>query len=410
VPDVDERLAAEGGTPIRREPFGPPWDLGDEEVALLTEVIRTGVLVDRRLSWVERLERALAETMGVRHVLACTSGTAACHLAVAMLDLEPLDELISAPIGDVATTAGAVLQHVIPVFADITGETMTLDPNRIEDAITLRTRALMPVHFVGQPADMDPILDIARRHGLRVIEDCCQAMLSSYRGRLVGTMGDVGAFSLSNKLMVMGQGGFVTTNDDRMAERGRLFRDVARRGVAPALWVGTAYLMTDLQAAVGLAQLEKAEGYRQRQIAAADALRGQLDAIPGLRVLGNDPRSEPNRLFLAIAADGPADAERTARIGRAVTAEGVPVIFPYDEPIYRHPLYADRRTFGTSGYPFVARAGGPMDYRSVSCPVTEDTLARTMFLRMNQSFTPRDLEDITAAFAKVMRALGAATG
>ena len=398
------RLAIDGGTPVRTEPFGPTWDLGDEEIDGLTEVIRTGVLVSRRLSWVERLEAELAAMFGVKHVLACTSGTAACHLAVAMLDLEPLDELISAPIGDVATTAGAVLQNLIPVFVDVDPETLTLDPNRVEDAITDRTRALLPVHFVGQPADMAAVLEIARRRDLRVIEDCCQAMLSEWDGRLVGTLGDVGAFSLSNKLIVMGQGGFVATNDDQLAARGRLFRDVARRGLAPALWIGTAYLMTDLQAAVGLAQLRKARGYMERQVAAADWLRTALADLSGIHVLGDDPRSRPNRLFLPIALVG--DAPLTDRFARALVAEGVPAIFPYDEPIYRHPLYAEWHTYGRSGYPFSARASGPIDYRRVHCSVVEDALSRTMFVRMNQSFTNADLDDIAAAFHKVAAALG----
>jgi dTDP-4-amino-4,6-dideoxygalactose transaminase len=261
----------------------------------------------------------------------------------------------------------------------------------------------MPVHFLGQPADMDAILDIARRHDLRVIEDCAQAMLSRWDGRLVGTIGDVGAFSLSNKLIVMGQGGFIATNDDELARRGRLFRDVARRGLAPALWIGTAYLMTDLQAAVGLEQLRKAPGYLARQVAAADELRGRLSALPGLRVLGDDPRSAPNRLFLPISLDG--DSPPSERFTAALAAEGIPAIWPYDEPIYRHPLYAEHRTYGRSGYPFTAREGGPIDYGAVSCPVTEDAIARTLFVRINQSWTPEDIDDVATAFEKVARAL-----
>jgi dTDP-4-amino-4,6-dideoxygalactose transaminase len=158
--------------------------------------------------------------------------------------------------------------------------------------------------------------------------------------------------------------------------------------------------MTDLEAAVVLAQLDKADGYVARQVVAADRLRSTLADVPGLRVLGDDPRAEPNRLFLAVRFDpnvvGPAGL-----IARAVQAEGIPAIFPYDEPIYRHPLFAERRTYGSSGYPFRGAGRPEVDYTGVQCPVTEDVLATTAMVRMNQSWTDADLDDVAVALRKV---------
>jgi perosamine synthetase len=231
-------------------------------------------------------------------------------------------------------------------------------------------------------------------------------MLSRRDGQLVGTIGTIGCFSLSNKLMLTGQGGLVVTDDDELAARGRLFRELFPRTslqVPPAERLGTAYLMTDLEAAVGLAQLAKIGGYVRAQVAAADRLREMLAPLPGLRVLGDDPRSAPNRLFLAIRISpellGPA-----AAFSAALAAEGVPHIYPYDLPIYRHPLFTERRTYGASGYPFTMdRPGGPADYTTVSLPVTEELVAETIVVRMSQAFTDGDVADIAAAISKVAR-------
>ena len=260
-------LAINGGTPYRVRPFATYANasgrsLGDEEKQLLAEVIDSGALNRNDGSKVAALERAWAEMLGVPHAQAVTSGTAALHTAVAALNLEPGDEIITSPITDMGTVIAILACNLVPTFADVDPRTGNITAEAIARQISPKTRAIIVVHLFGQPADMDPILALARQHDLRVIEDCAQAHLAAYQGRLVGTMGDLGCFSFQqSKQMTTGDGGLVVSRDEALAVRARLFSDKGwPRGIPGLrghLFLGMNYRMTELQGAVGLAQERK---------------------------------------------------------------------------------------------------------------------------------------------------------
>ncbi|HRU33183.1 MAG TPA: DegT/DnrJ/EryC1/StrS family aminotransferase, partial [bacterium] len=207
-------------------------------------------------------EKEFAEYFGVKYAAAVSSGTAAVHSAVGALRLEPGSEIITTPITDPGTVAPILMQNCIPIFADVEYDTLNISPKSIEKNITDKTRAIIAVHLAGQPCDMDPIMEIARRHNLYVIEDCAQAHGARYKGRYVGTMGDLGVFSLmaGKHMNSGGQGGMVITNNEelywnakRFSDRGKPFNSEEKTN----LLLGLNYRMTELQAAVGRVQLTK---------------------------------------------------------------------------------------------------------------------------------------------------------
>ena len=210
--------------------------------------------------FITEFERAFADYCGVKHAIACNNGTTALHLALVGIDLQPGDEVIMPSLTYIATANAATYCGAVPVLVDSEPDTFNIDPAKIEAAITPKTRAIVPVHLYGQACDMDPIVEIARRHDLIVVEDAAEAVGASYKGRKTGSLGDVAMFSLfGNKIITTGEGGILTTDDDALAERLRLYRsqgmDPKRRYWHPV--VGYNYRMTNIQAAIGLAQLER---------------------------------------------------------------------------------------------------------------------------------------------------------
>ncbi len=195
---MPEKLAIDGGTPVRSRPFPSRPKFGLRDAAQLIEALEQGTLFFASAKKVYEFQRRFAEMFGARYAIASTSGTSAIHVAVGSINPEPGSEIITTSVSDMGTVAPILLHNCIPVFADVEPETFNLDPASVEERITDRTAAIIVVHCWGQPADMDAFLDIARRHKLAIIEDCAQAHLTRYKGRYVGTIGDMGAFSLQD--------------------------------------------------------------------------------------------------------------------------------------------------------------------------------------------------------------------
>ena len=258
--------------------------LGGNELAYVSDCVTTG-WISSQGEYVQRFEKQFSDFLGGSNALAVSSGTAALHLALKALDIGPGDEVI-VPDLTFAATANVVLHcGATPVLADVDRVTWNIDPGDIERRISERTRAIIPVHLYGHPCDMDQISAIAGRHGLKVIEDCAEAQGACYRGRPVGTIGDVGCFSFfSNKVITTGEGGMVTTANAETADRLRLLRDHGmRRG--RRYWheiAGFNYRMTNLQAAVGVAQMERADRFIKRRKEIGERYIGRLGQLPGL--------------------------------------------------------------------------------------------------------------------------------
>ena len=409
-----EQLAIRGGPKALPQPLtgGRKWGL--EELREILDVFESGCYYRYDGRKVLAFEEAFAEAYGARHAVASTSGTAAIHVALGMLDPEPGSEVIIGPITDLGSVVPVLYQQCIPVFADSDPHTFCMDPADIERRITERTAAIMPVHLFGNPCDMDAIMAIAERHHLAVIEDCSQAHYTRYQGRLCGTIGHIGAFSLqASKHMTTGEGGVTITNDDAFGERGSFFQD---KGWARAAWGPRAYLflalnyrMTELQGAVGLAQLRRLPDIVARRHANGSRLTELLAGTPGLAPQRPTPGGEISYWLygLAVAADAPYTAQQFAE---AAQAEGLPCGAGYiGKPIFLcAEACAAHRTFGTSQLPFTLPGVAPVEYTEETCPRTGELLPRLLTLPMSEFYTDQDIESTARALRKV--AEGLATG
>ena len=260
--------------------------LGEQELRYVTECILTG-WVSSAGKFVARFEEMFAEFCGTRYAIATSNGTTALHLALLALDIGPDDEVIVPTLTFIATANAVTYTGAQPVFVDSDPLTWTIDSTQIEAAITSHTKAIIPVHLYGHPADMDPILDIARHYGLAVIEDAAEAHGACYKGRRVGGLGDVGCFSFyGNKIITTGEGGMVVTNRADLAEKMRMLRD---HGMSPErrYWhpvLGYNYRLTNLQAAVGVAQMEKVDTILSAKRHIAQAYNEGLREVPGIKL------------------------------------------------------------------------------------------------------------------------------
>ncbi|MDE0183315.1 MAG: DegT/DnrJ/EryC1/StrS family aminotransferase [Caldilineaceae bacterium] len=416
------KLAIVGGEPLRSQPFGPKWIFGDEERRHLMEVMDNATDGWRSGFKVRAFADAFATLHGAQYAVATTTGTGAIHAAVAAVNPEPGDEVITTPITDIGSVLGIILHNAIPVFADWDPETLNTDPADIERRITPRTRAILVVHLYGNPCDMGPILEIGRAHNLPVIEDCSQAHLAEYRGQLVGTIGDIGCFSLGGKTLTTDQGGMVITNDEPLARRAMGFSrkgsemdSALRSSLAPTsfrrggnkgyAFLGDFHPMTDLHAAVGLAQFDRwHEATRVRRMTAA-ILDEVVPQLPGFKIQKVHPEDRSAYYTYAYTIDESRAGISSDDFSAAVRAEGIPDCYgPYIQgrPLYRYPIFTDEDTYGQSRFPFVDEQGNRrIDYSTLHLPHTERELPKTGFILFRNSYTEQDAKDIAAAMRKV---------
>jgi dTDP-4-amino-4,6-dideoxygalactose transaminase len=309
-------------------------DIDQAEIDAVTEVLRSGQLASGPR--VAELEARWAEHVGVRHAIAVTNGTAALMVVFANLDLAPGDEVITVSHTFNATVASILFAGATPVFVDIDPDTLTIDANRIEAAITPRTRAICPVHLFGLPAEMAAITDIADRHGLAVVEDACQAHGARFERRPVGSFGH-GVFSLyATKNMTTGEGGLITTDDDALADRIRLYRNQGMRERYHHETLGYNYRLTDLAAAIGLVQLDKLERNtnRRREIAARyDAAFADLPVDLPAR-----PADRTHVFHQYTLRVGPERDRIVSELARAGVATGI----YYPIPVHRQQYVVER--------------------------------------------------------------------
>jgi perosamine synthetase len=274
-----------------RIPVAQPL-LDGREAEYVRECLETG-WISSNGRFITAFEDAFASYCGVKHAVAVSNGTTALHLALVALDLRADEEVVVPALTYIASANAVSYCQARPVFADSAGPAFNLDPQAIEDRITPRTRGIMPVHLYGHPVDMDPVNDIARRHGLFVIEDAAEAIGATYKRRRTGGLGDVGIFSFfGNKIITTGEGGMVTTNDDSLAARLRLYRsqgmDPTRRYWFPV--IGYNYRMTNIAAAIGLGQLERIESHLETRRRVAEGYDLRLARLGDKLVL---PTVEP---------------------------------------------------------------------------------------------------------------------
>jgi dTDP-4-amino-4,6-dideoxygalactose transaminase len=403
---TSSQLAINGGTPVRREPF-QSWPLWDErEEQALLRALRSG-------QWgsggeeTELFEQEYAQAVGTRYALAVSTGTHALEAALRAVGVSYGDEVLVPPYTFVATVSAVLLVGGVPVFADIDPETYCIDPAVVEAAITPRTKVIMPVHLAGYPSDMDGLMEIARRHGLKLIEDACQAHDGQWRGQTVGSIGDMGCFSFqSSKNINSGEGGAIITNDPELFERAWSFKNCGRTRVG-GLWyqhdvIGDNYRMTQFQAAILRVQLSRKEEWAERRAANGEYLSQGLRAIGGLLPQRADARVTRHGFHFMLTRYQPEafGGWSRERFIEALVAEGVPASRGYI-PLYRTGAVRDtERT--------LRQALGLAATILPHCPVTERAAGEEAVWLAGQSVllgTRKDMDDILEAVAKIRAAV-----
>jgi perosamine synthetase len=358
-------------------------DIGPEELAAVTEVLSSGMLAQGRK--VAELETKWAEFVGVRHAVAMANGTLALMSIFSGIGLEPGDEVITVSHTFAATANAILYTGATPVFIDIEPDTYLIDAKLIEAAITPRTRAICPVHLFGLVADMDMIQAIADRHGLAVVEDACQAHGATFRGRKAGSFGH-GAFSLyATKNMTTAEGGFVTTNDDKLADWLRLYRNQGMRTRYQFEMLGYNFRLTDLAAAIGLAQLAKLERNTARRQAIAARYDEAFADLPARLPIKPDGRTH---VFHQYTVDV---GEAREAIVADLREAGVGADVYYPIPVHRQAYILERGLYA-------------------DLPVTDAAAARTLALPMFPGLTDAEQTQVIDALrAAVGRHAGAPT-
>jgi dTDP-4-amino-4,6-dideoxygalactose transaminase len=373
--------------------------LGPEEIEALSAAIWTGTLTSTKGAFVKKLESEFARGLGARHVHACASGTAAVHLAVAAIDPEPGDEIVTSPITDMGALAPILYQGAIPAFADVDPLTCNLTAESIQARLSPRTRAIIVTHLFGNPCDMDPILELASRHGIPVIEDCAQAFGASYAGRKLGTLGAIGTFSLQQgKHITTGEGGLVSTGDDAHARRMYLYINKAWGYGDPKpdhYFLALNYRMSELQGAVAVAQLPKLEGVVARRVAMAQRLTEQLQGLPGIATPRAHPKAVHTYWKYALMVD-PQLIEGGPQGIAAILKEGEIASAPryIQKPAFRCEVFREQRTFGKSRWPFSLARPEAVDYAEERFPGTFRALEQVLVLPWNEKYTEAHVDHI----------------
>ncbi len=401
---MSQHLALLGGRPVRQRPF-TSWPIFSErDEARVLGALRSGHWGRLDGNEVNQFEQTFARMHGCRHGIAMVNGTVSLRLGLMAAGLEAESEVIIPPYTFFSTASAVIEANLVPVFADVELATFNLDPQAVEAAITPRTRAVIPVHFAGQVADMDAIMAIAAEHNLLVIEDAAHAHGASYQDRPAGSLGHLASFSFqSSKNLTSGEGGILITNDDQLAAACRSLHNCGR--IPSGLWyehhaISGNYRLGELQGALLNAQLERLEEQTQTRDANGRYLAQRLAHLPGLH-----PQQRPDfctrhayHLFM-LRFDAQQFGAPRAAVIEALRAEGIPCTAGYGFSLHEQPMF-QTKAFG----PYLSGLRNRLDYQQVHCP-NSDHLCREQALWLEQAMFlgPReDVEDIARAFKKVV--------
>lgn len=406
---MSEKLAIDGGTPVRVAPW-PSWPMWDErEEKALLEVLHSGVWNDRGNGKIAEFEKKFSAYQHAAYGMCVPSGTSSLELSLLALGVGPGDEVITSSYTFTASAAAIFQVGALPVLADVEPGTLNLDPADVERRITPRTKALMPVHIGGQPADMDGILAVAKRHGLPVVEDACQAWGAAWTGKRVGALGQLGGFSFqASKNINAGEGGFIVTNDADLYERVWALHNAGRsptRSRHEPPFTGYNYRMTEFQAAILLAQLERLPEHLALREANAACLDEMLDEIPGITPRQRPPQVTSSALHLYMFNYQAASFGGLPRADliKTLQAEGIPCSPGY-QPLYRAVGY--RRLLAERNgllQPWEEPQGDLPTQEP--CPACEKACEETVWLNQWQLLADRQaMEDIATAIRKIQAA------
>ncbi len=408
-----EQLALLGGPKAKRTPFGTGKRFGQEELAQLAQALEQNTLFYWAGGKTRELCERFARLYGMPHCVATSSCTAAVHVALGTLGVSVGDEVIVSPITDMGSLIGILYQNAIPIFADLDPFTYNMTAQTIAACVTQRTKAVVVVHLAGNPADMDPIVALCREKGIRLIEDCAQSYLAMDKGRLAGTMGDAGCFSLNDfKHISAGDGGMVLLREQAAWAKALRFADKnydRLSGDAAAMrkieYLAPNYRMNELTAAVGIAQLEKLPGICRRRHAYGERLTAGLAGLPGLITPHVRPGCESSYWFYMFRLQEQEAGVSRAEFCRALAAEGVPSQAGYIPAcVYEYDLFKNKNAYPGTDCPFGCRLyGREVDYHTGLCPTAEEILRTAVRLSVSEFYTDEDCDQVIEAVRKVSR-------
>jgi len=407
---TEKSVVQETAGPLPSDQDSSGRTLGSEELALLAEAIKSAMLFSPKGRFVKELEARFAEALGARHAFACSSGTAAVHVAVAAVDPEPGDEIITTPITDMGALAPILYQCAIPVFADVDPTTCNVTAETITARLSPKTKAIIVTHLFGNPCNMTEIMSLANSKSIPVIEDAAQAFGAEHRGNRAGTIGAIGCFSLQQgKHITTGEGGLVATNDPELARRSFLYINKAW-GYGDKnpdhYFLALNYRMSELQGAVAVGQLPKLPEVVRRRVRTAKQLTGMLKGLPGIvtpPVANGDVHSYWK---YCLRVDPDVVEGGSPGLGKELKELGIASAPRYiQKPAFECEIFQKKKTFGNSQFPFTLARPEAVDYDRTRFPGVYSGLERILVLPWNENYTDAHVARIGKAITEAVRRL-----
>jgi dTDP-4-amino-4,6-dideoxygalactose transaminase len=366
--------------------------LGPEEIELVRQAIESGTLTSTKGQFVKRLESEFAARLGVSYCHASSSGSAALHVAFACINPEPGDEIITTPITDMGALTPILYQGAIPVFADVDYRSCNVSADTIARRLSPRTKAIVVTHLFGNPCDMDPIMQLAHQHAIPVIEDCAQAFEATYRGKKVGTIGDMGCFSLQQgKHITTGEGGLTVSNNHHYSRHAFLFINKAWGYGDPQpdhYFLALNYRMNELTGAVAAAQLGKLDTSVRRRVQMAELLTSKLANISGIETPNIVAGAAHTYWKYCLTVDPDVVTGGAVGLAAKLKERGIFSAPRYiQKPAFACEVFAKQRTFGNSRFPFTLARPEAVDYRRELFPGTFKGLERILVLPWNENYS-----------------------
>lgn len=408
------KLALFGGSKTRTKPFPKHPVIGEEEKKSVIDVLNSGNLSTFRAEAGENFlgglkirgfEKNFAEYTGAKYAVSFNSATSALHAAVVAVGVKPGEEVIVPPYTFTSTATSVLMHNAIPVFADVQKDIFCIEPKSIEKNIGPLTRAIIPVHLFGHPAEMDEIILLAKRHNLKIIEDCAQAAGARYKEKNVGVIGDCGIFSFQEtKAISTGEGGMLVTNDENIAQIARMVRnhgeailESQEQRTYKTEFLGWGYRMTELEAALGIVQLQKLDKSNSCRIQLADFITKRINRVDGLKHTKREYVDHSYWFYAFTFDESKIEISRNQFVS-ALNAEGIPFGQGYVKPLYLSPIYHESKPFAYKFYQ------GKASYEKGICPITEQLHEKELVLTMvmRPPATEEDANDVISAIYKVL--------
>jgi dTDP-4-amino-4,6-dideoxygalactose transaminase len=376
--------------------------LGAEELKCLADAIASGTLTSTKGKFTKTFEEEFAKKIGAKFAYANSSGTAAIHTAIAALDPEPGDEIVTSPITDMGALTPILYQAAVPVFAEVDPRTWNITAKTIEAKLSARTKSIIVTHLFGNPCEMDAIEKLAASRGIPVIEDCAQAFLAKSQGKMIGACGTISCFSLQQgKHITTGEGGIVATDDPELARKMFLFINKAW-GYGDAnpdhYFLAMNYRMSELQGAVALGQLPKLEDVARRRIAAADSLTKKLSGLKGIQTPYVRPGDVHTYWKYCLRVDSKVIPGGSVALGKELKARQISSVPRYiQKPAFMCKIFQDQKTFGKSRFPFTLARPEVLRYEESRFPLTMQSLQEILVLPWNENYVDAHVNFISDA-------------